>query len=101
MHDTGTVDNRRGAILPVVEFEASHIFLLVHYVRANASRCPQEKSSFHPRGRYPEMLFPEDSLARQLFQLRERRIDRAGADVAGILSHAVEPAIDIENGAFA
>src|SRR5450759_3339753 len=40
-------------------------------------------------------------LARQLFQLRGRRIDRAGADVAGVLDHAVEPAIDIDNGAFA
>ncbi len=40
-------------------------------------------------------------LARQLFQLRERHIDRAGADVAGVLDHTVEPAIDVENGAFA
>ena len=47
------------------------------------------------------MLFPEDSLARQLFQLRERSVGRAGAEIAGILDHAVEPAVDIENGALA
>src|ERR1700675_2962960 len=41
------------------------------------------------------------TLARQLSQLRKRRIDRAGANIAGVLDHAVEPAIDVENGAFA
>src|SRR6266446_7809460 len=41
------------------------------------------------------------ALARQLSQLRKRRINRAGANIAGVLDHAVEPAIDVENGAFA
>src|SRR6266404_8895252 len=41
------------------------------------------------------------ALARQLFQFRERRIDRAGTAVAGILDHVVEPTIDIEDRAFA
>ena len=40
-------------------------------------------------------------LARQLFHLGERRIDRAGASIGGILDHAVEPAVDVENGALA
>ena len=40
-------------------------------------------------------------LARQLFHLGERRIDRACANIAGVLDHAVEPTIDVENGALA
>src|SRR5712664_3555244 len=47
------------------------------------------------------LSFLTDTLARQLSQLREWRIDRAGTDVAGVLDHTVEPAIDIENRTFA
>src|SRR5258708_34581621 len=40
-------------------------------------------------------------LPRQLLQIRVRRVGRAGAGIAGVLDHAVEPAIDIDNGTFA
>src|SRR5436190_15609308 len=41
------------------------------------------------------------ALARQLFQVRKGRVNRASANVGGIFDHAVEPSIHVENGAFA
>jgi hypothetical protein len=46
-------------------------------------------------------LWNRATLAGQLFHLGERRIDRAGANIAGVLHHAIEPAVDVENGALA
>src|ERR1700687_2917490 len=55
-----------------------------------------------PRSSSPRRVDPYcQTLARQLSQLRERRIGGAGANIAGVLDHAVEPAIDGENGPFA
>src|SRR3977135_1890938 len=41
------------------------------------------------------------ALPGQLFELRERRIDGASADLGGVLYEAVEAGIDIENGPVA
>src|SRR4051794_22379675 len=43
----------------------------------------------------------KDALARQLFQIRKRRVHRARANIPGVLDHAIEPAINEENGPFA
>src|SRR6185437_15700058 len=40
-------------------------------------------------------------LARHFFQVGERRVDRAGAGLAGVFDDAVEPAVDKENRALA
>src|SRR3979490_1353161 len=40
-------------------------------------------------------------LARHLFQIGERRVDRAGAGLAGVFDDTVEPAVAKENGALA
>src|SRR6202045_2124008 len=40
------------------------------------------------------------NLPRELFELRKWPIDRAGANFGGILDHAVEPAIDVKDGAL-
>src|SRR5258707_1995155 len=77
---------------------------------SNNSAASQPASKRQPEITLPSSLSQPSSygcdkcphhLARQLSQLRKRRIDRAGANIAGILDHAVEPAIDVENGCFA
>ncbi len=85
--DTGTSAGRKSASLRFdqVELYPRRILLVEHDLF----------------GKPTSAFFSGHPLARQLFQLRERHIDRAGADVAGVLDHTVEPAVDVENGAFA
>src|ERR1700731_881827 len=55
----------------------------------------------YPRGNISRHSRPPRTLSRHLLQVRKRRVDRAGTGLAGVLDHAVEPAVNIENGAFA